>query len=109
VSNEYYLTIAANPEQGSAPLVSLTSGLPSFVTAVSDGEVWLKAPDSQNGWEYDVRLVRLTEYRWLVEVAASTSAFWSDVAALVHILGDKWTASLADDDGEPVVFRRNRS
>lgn len=74
--------------------------LPSFVCAVSSEEHWLKDPQSQSPWKFDLR-VFFEESRMLVEVSCFTDAFNRDFRGLLSDLSSSCAVRLVDSDHEP--------
>lgn len=103
---EYHLVFSDQAwlKAGWGRIEELAKSSPSFVQQPNDREIWLKAPDSQNRWEYDVRVIRHDDAHVIVEVSAFTSAFWRDVRTLIEAVQSVTPVTLADDDGEPYIF-----
>ncbi len=81
---------------------SMIIELPSFVKQAGKDEFWLKAKNSQNSWDYDVRIF-VQKGKFLIEASLCNEALHSDVKTLVGRVSTETSLNLLDDDGN--MFR----
>lgn len=77
---------------------SMITELPSFVKQAGKDEFWLKAKNSQNFWDYDVRIF-VQKNEFLIEASLCDEALHSDVKTLVDRISTETNLNLFDDDG----------
>jgi len=105
MSTEYY--IKANDQswykQSKDRIRDKLRGLTSFVKEESLGEYWLKDPNSESSWEFDVR-VFVDESGILIEVSVHNDVFFVDLRHFYEGLSAEGDVDLVDDDGEKYRF-----
>ncbi|MEZ0539972.1 hypothetical protein [Fibrella arboris] len=73
--------------------------LPSFIEEIANREFWLKASNSDNPWEYDVR-VFMEDEGLFIESNITTDTLIKDIKYLFEQLHKLTPVELVDDDDE---------
>ena len=84
-------------------IVDILTKLPSYIKKVDSDQYWFKAAESENSWQYDVRIF-LREQDILFEVAIFNITFHKDVKAFMVRLSQFTEIKMTDADGENFSF-----